>query len=450
VSASLSPKVPTVTDFLWPTLEALKALGGTATNQQIDAKVIADLRLTPDQLRVLEGTGPQTQVAKRLAWARTFLGKVGAVSSKARGVWAISETGSALRKENIREVPSQVRAAYVSGRRAAVARSQGVDTQKEIVSPAKPRSHIISGPTDSPMAHANQPVPPTTHPAFVHSTGTESQQTDPDDADGLCARLTRSQRQSDESRQFEQDIAAAFEYLGFESRHIGGSREADVVLTAHLGAARYVVVIDAKSSQSGTIRDRVVHLPAIAGYKRNHGADYAAVVGESFESGQLHEFAALDQVKLLTTPTLIETIRFHSKTPLGLDELRALFDPTLSDRETLRKLQTSHFRSLRYWRLLAQVLETLHQQQMSGEPAFTVEYLYGTLRTLYGKSASGDASRQSPLTPEEVADVVAFLRSHTVDILTQISSSPGHLQLGMSPTSARRRLRALASAMATV
>ncbi|WP_350340775.1 winged helix-turn-helix domain-containing protein [Candidatus Dormiibacter inghamiae] len=81
------PKVPSVTDLHWPTLEALRALGGSATKHEIDARVIDDLALTPAQLQVLEGDGPHTQATKRLAWARTHLGKIGGLTPDGHGLW---------------------------------------------------------------------------------------------------------------------------------------------------------------------------------------------------------------------------------------------------------------------------------------------------------------------------------------------------------------------------
>ncbi len=116
-SDSRQPKVPSVTDLYWPTLETLRALGGSATKQEIDAKVIDDLALTPEQLQILEGDGPHTQATKRLAWARTHLGKVGALTPDGHGLWTLGEKGAAMSAQDVISIPSQLRTLYQIGKR---------------------------------------------------------------------------------------------------------------------------------------------------------------------------------------------------------------------------------------------------------------------------------------------------------------------------------------------
>lgn len=111
------PKVPSVRDFYWPTLEALRSLGGSASKQEIDAKVIDELKLTPEQLSVLEGDGPSTKVKKRLAWARTWLGKMGALESDGQGVWLLSESGRAMSHDDLETARREAHRSYRSERR---------------------------------------------------------------------------------------------------------------------------------------------------------------------------------------------------------------------------------------------------------------------------------------------------------------------------------------------
>lgn len=72
--------VPAYSELLWPTLQAVIALGGSASIAKLDAAVIEREKLTPKQQRVLLSGGPQTVVQNRLAWARTYLKGMGLLS----------------------------------------------------------------------------------------------------------------------------------------------------------------------------------------------------------------------------------------------------------------------------------------------------------------------------------------------------------------------------------
>jgi restriction system protein len=54
----------------------------------------------------------QTKVSYNLAWAKTFLGKVGALENPSHGVWAITAKGKELSEEDVKEIPSEVRKQY--------------------------------------------------------------------------------------------------------------------------------------------------------------------------------------------------------------------------------------------------------------------------------------------------------------------------------------------------
>jgi restriction system protein len=44
-----------------------------------------------------------------LAWAKSYLNKVGAVDTSSRGVWSITKQGETVRPMDVRAVPSRVR-----------------------------------------------------------------------------------------------------------------------------------------------------------------------------------------------------------------------------------------------------------------------------------------------------------------------------------------------------
>jgi restriction system protein len=81
--------------YMWPIIERLKAHG-----------------------RVPHGTTSSTEVDYRMAWARTYLKKAGALENSARGVWRLTPAGAELTKEQVRGVPRIVTQEYVANKAA--------------------------------------------------------------------------------------------------------------------------------------------------------------------------------------------------------------------------------------------------------------------------------------------------------------------------------------------
>jgi restriction system protein len=71
-----------------PLLRALRALGGSGSVEEIYDKVVELERLPEDVLSQLHDPekSTQTEVAYRLAWARTYLKKYGFLENSTRGV----------------------------------------------------------------------------------------------------------------------------------------------------------------------------------------------------------------------------------------------------------------------------------------------------------------------------------------------------------------------------
>jgi restriction system protein len=91
-------------------LDVVKEHGGSATVQEIDEGVAVKMGLTDEQLSVLHGDGPRTEIAYRLAWCRTYLKYVRALENSARGVWTITEEGRTLTQDEIAAIPAKVHA----------------------------------------------------------------------------------------------------------------------------------------------------------------------------------------------------------------------------------------------------------------------------------------------------------------------------------------------------
>jgi len=125
-------QIPTFDTLMNPLIQALKSLGGSGTIEEIFNKVVEIAGISDDQLEVLhKGKGYQTEVEYRLAWARTWLRKYGVLENSARGVWALTATGSKLDHVDEKEVLRVVRAQF---------KSSQDDGEEELDDPA-----IVSG-----------------------------------------------------------------------------------------------------------------------------------------------------------------------------------------------------------------------------------------------------------------------------------------------------------------
>ncbi|MCC9075207.1 restriction endonuclease [Litorilinea aerophila] len=108
--------VPTFDEYMNPILKALHELGGSATNQEIFEKVSEDMGLTDELLSIPHNPerGNQTEVAYRMAWARTYLKQAGYIENSERGVWALTPQGRQTESVDPRRVVSLVRSQYVA------------------------------------------------------------------------------------------------------------------------------------------------------------------------------------------------------------------------------------------------------------------------------------------------------------------------------------------------
>ena len=95
--------LPTKEGLYKPILAAFRALGGSASPSEIEARVIADLGLPDDVMEELT-PGGWPRLRARLDWARLDLKYAGYLESEARGVWALSPPGQEEQQVDQREI----------------------------------------------------------------------------------------------------------------------------------------------------------------------------------------------------------------------------------------------------------------------------------------------------------------------------------------------------------
>ena len=74
-------------------LRTVRALGGSASVEEINDKVTEQIGLTPDQLALTYPSSGALIAADRLSWARSYLRIGGFLDSGGRGIWVLTDSG---------------------------------------------------------------------------------------------------------------------------------------------------------------------------------------------------------------------------------------------------------------------------------------------------------------------------------------------------------------------
>lgn len=89
--------IPTYRDLMYPTLVAVRDLGGSAANAELEEAVPEVANISDEQLAVEYSEDSaqhgESKVVNRLHWARSYLKKIGALENSVRGVWSITPKG---------------------------------------------------------------------------------------------------------------------------------------------------------------------------------------------------------------------------------------------------------------------------------------------------------------------------------------------------------------------
>ncbi len=104
---SVGVRLPSHVTMAWPALCAIKRAGGSASNEEIMEAVAEELNLDDRQRSLRLGRGSRTLLGYRLAWARTFLKNMDAITNDGRGHWSITETGRRITQSDIQMVSKQ-------------------------------------------------------------------------------------------------------------------------------------------------------------------------------------------------------------------------------------------------------------------------------------------------------------------------------------------------------
>jgi restriction system protein len=101
--------MPRVDDLVWPLMQALKALGGSGSNDELLGKVIEMEGFSDEIQATPHKSGSMSQLAYNLAWTRTMLKKAEAVTNSERGVWSVTSAGEHMTEVEITSGLARVR-----------------------------------------------------------------------------------------------------------------------------------------------------------------------------------------------------------------------------------------------------------------------------------------------------------------------------------------------------
>ena len=126
--------LPDLPGMMLVTIEALKDLGGSATIQELDEKVIELEGVTEAEQAFTMPDENRARVNYYLSWARTYLKRGNALENSSRGVWTLTESGVAItRLDETRAIYEQV--TREEGERARAKRQAAKTVKPDIVDP---------------------------------------------------------------------------------------------------------------------------------------------------------------------------------------------------------------------------------------------------------------------------------------------------------------------------
>ncbi|MGV8122399.1 MAG: restriction endonuclease [Candidatus Xenobiia bacterium LiM19] len=228
--------------------------------------------------------------------------------------------------------------------------------------------------------------------------------------DMLIKKLKETQNKSDSPREFEQALAEAFEFLGFESKVVGGSGDTDVILIANIGENTYKVSVDAKTSKEGKINDNQINWLSLKDHKIKNQADFISVIGFDFAGGNLERRAKETNASLLKTDDIIKVIKAHSLFPFTLTELKNLFtgNGTRSLDITDLLIQNTSKRGL--LELFKTVIEEMQSLQDGKLGCFTYQSLVGR-----------EKIEEIEIEPQDIQSIIRLLKLPFINALEEDS-----------------------------
>ena len=261
--------------------------------------------------------------------------------------------------------------------------------------------------------------------------------------DQLCKELAEAQFDTQSYETYESLVTEAFQFLGLEAEHLGGSGQPDVVVVGRLGSDTFTVVVEAKTCQRNqVVNSSRVSYSSINDYKEEHASDSTLLVAPDYAGGKIVHHATKNRVTMITTADLISILRQHDQFPFSISELERLFQPrglATGITEELGRLHAQHQDYIRLTGTVLSIFDELQRQEEVSEPISGSTVYYVLL-------GSGQQDGTAPPDRRQIDHALALLSNPVLGILAR---QEGGYILHLTPGAARRRLLALETGLST-
>ncbi|MCC6669476.1 MAG: restriction endonuclease [Planctomycetes bacterium] len=131
---------PKFVSYLWPVVDALKTLGGSARPAEVRDQIAKSMNIA-DAVRAEAMSSGLPRFDNQVGWARFYLAKAGLIDASSRGVWSLTEKGRELNKLSSRQALDLFKHVHdqFQTRRTEEAGSETEDTE-----PAPPENAALS------------------------------------------------------------------------------------------------------------------------------------------------------------------------------------------------------------------------------------------------------------------------------------------------------------------
>jgi restriction system protein len=136
--------IPKYDELFNPVLKALHDLGGSATNQELEDKVIEVLQLSEEEAYERREGKSQTRLNYRVGWAKSYLKKTGYVDNTERGVWALTAAGQKTSHVERSSIKRQVQAEFAKKEIEASEDEVELDENGDSESAQSWQDHLLS------------------------------------------------------------------------------------------------------------------------------------------------------------------------------------------------------------------------------------------------------------------------------------------------------------------
>ena len=120
----MTAALPKYDDFMLPTLQAIRDLGGSASIEEIQDRLSETMGLSQSGLDAAYPKSGALIVPDRMSWARSHLKIGGLLASGGKGVWVLTDTGRDAAELTPAQVKAEVKKRGAAHHAAVVARRE--------------------------------------------------------------------------------------------------------------------------------------------------------------------------------------------------------------------------------------------------------------------------------------------------------------------------------------